>query len=305
MLKILIQKRHGLREAGGVVLPVHALQRGVAAALHGQVELGTQVRQSGGPAAEVLRDRSRLQTAQADADAGGGGADGLHQVDEGLTRFQILAPGGNFDARQDDLPVAVGGEARRLLHRLFQGQGAHRAPGVGDDAVGAEVDAAVLHLQHGPGAVFHAAGGQHLEHPALEGLVDGLQAALLRHRLLQQADEAGAVAGAGDEVHVQFPHIVGVGLGVAAADGHHRAGVLPAGPVEHLPGLLVADRRDGAGVHHIGVRRVGKVHDLVAPGPERLLHGLGLVLIHFAPEGVNGNFHWFLLALLQNSIYNV
>ena len=44
-----------------------------------------------------------------------------------------------------------------------RGEGADGPPGVGDDAVGAEVDAAVLDLQHGPGAALQAAGGQDLE----------------------------------------------------------------------------------------------------------------------------------------------
>ena len=88
-----------------------------------------------------------------------------------------------------------------------------------------------------------------------------------------------------------------MGLGIAAANRHHGLRMLLFRPVDHLAGLLVADRRNGAGVHHVGVRRVCKVHDLMAPGPEGLLHGLGLVLIHFAPEGVNRNFHRFLLAL--------
>ena len=295
MLKILIQKRHGLCEAGRIILSVHALQRGVTAALHGQMELGAQVRQGGGTAAEVLRNGPGLQAAQPDTDAGGGGTDGLHQVDEGLAGFQVFAPGGNLNTCQNDLPVAVGGQARRLLRRLIQGERADRTAGVGDDAVGAEIDAAVLHLQHGPGPLAHAAGRQHLEHPAFKGLVDGLQMAFLRHRLLQKADEAGAVAGTGDQVHIQLPHIVRMGLGVAAADGHHSFRTLLFHPVDDLPGFLVADRRDGAGIHHIGVRSVGKVHHLMASGPEGLLHGLGLILIHLTSKGVNGNFHGFSL----------
>ena len=37
---------------------------------------------------------------------------------------------------------------------------AHRAPGIGDDAVGAEVGAAVLHLQKGPGPALQPPGGE-------------------------------------------------------------------------------------------------------------------------------------------------
>ena len=67
--------------------------------------------------------------------------------------------------------------------------------------------------------------------------------------------------------------------------------MFPADPVEHLAGLLVADRRDGAAVDDIGIRRVGEVHDLVSPAAQLLLHGLGLELVDLAAQGVNGNFH--------------
>ena len=257
------------------------------------MELWAEIRQGRRPAAEVLRDGPGLQAPQPDPDLRRGIADRLQQVDQRLTGLEVLAPGGDLDAGHHDLPVALRRQLAGLLRRRGDGQGPDPASGVGDDAVGAEVDAPVLHLQHGPGAALQAAGGQHLEHPPLKGLVDGLDMALLRRGLLQQPEEARPVAGAGDQVHPQLPHVVHMGLGVAAAHRHHGAGVLPLDAVDHLPGLLVADRRDGAGVHNVGVRLLPKGHDFVPPAPQFLLHGLGLVLVHLAAQGVDGNFHRF------------
>ena len=80
--------------------------------------------------------------------------------------------------------------------------------------------------------------------------------------------------------------------------------MVPADTVQHLTGLLVADRRDGAAVHYVGVRLGGKGHHLMAPAAELLLHGLGLVLVHLASKGVNSNFHRFHLALFAIPLYN-
>ncbi|SCJ66884.1 Uncharacterised protein [uncultured Blautia sp.] len=91
-----------------------------------------------------------------------------------------------------------------------------------------------------------------------------------------------------------------MGLGIAAAHCHHGAGVLPLDAVDHLPGLLVADCRDGAGVHDIGIRLIGKLRERVPPCQQLLLHGLGLILVHLAAQGIDGNFHGISLHFPQN-----
>ncbi|CUQ32456.1 Uncharacterised protein [Flavonifractor plautii] len=114
--------------------------------------MGAQVGQGGGPAAEVLRDGAGFQGAQPHPALRRGGAHRLHKVDQALPIFEIVSPGGDFDAGEHQLPVARPGKALCLTGGLPQGKGADRPPGVGDNTVGAEVDAAVLHLEHGPGA---------------------------------------------------------------------------------------------------------------------------------------------------------
>ena len=192
----------------------------------------------------------------------------------------------------------------RLGHSLRLGQGTHRPAGIGDDAVRAEVDAAVLHLQHGAGAFRHAACGQHLEFPAAQGVVQQRHLLLAAH-LLQQVQKCHAVAGTGDEIHVQPRRLLRVGLHVAAAGGHYRVGVqLPASP-DHLPRLLVADGGDGAGVDDIDVRLFIKRHQRVAPAHQLLLHGLCFILIHLASQGIDSCLHGILLALSVEYRYNI
>ena len=138
-VKVLPQQAAGRQKALRRVLPVHPLQGGVAARLEGQMEVGTQVVQLCRPAAERLGDGAGLQTAQPDAQPGRGTAHRLGQVNEGLrAAVQVLAPAGDFDPRDHDLPVACLRQRFALRRRRRNGGAAHRTPGKGDDAVGAE-----------------------------------------------------------------------------------------------------------------------------------------------------------------------
>ena len=202
-----------------------------------------------------------------------------------------MAPGGNFDAGEDDLAVALLAQAARLRHGLLQRQRAHRPAGVGDDAVGAEVDAAVLHLEHGAGAARLSPGGEHLEVAAAQRFIHKDAGAAVGSGLLEQVEELHPLAGAADEVDAETLGLVGVGLDIAAAGGDDRAGIAPLGAADHLAGLLVADGGDGAGVDDIGVGRVLKRDERMAAARQLLLHGLRLILVDLAAEGIDGNSH--------------
>ena len=256
--------------------------------------MGAQVGQGGGPAAEVLRDGAGFQGAQPHPALRRGGAHRLHKVDQALPIFEIVSPGGDFDAGEHQLPVAHPGKALCLTGGLLQGKGADRPPGVGNDTVGAEVDAAILHLEHGPGAPFQAAGGQMLILAAAQGVVHPYhRVSAVGAEGLQRVQKAHAVGRAHDQIHPQGLHRLRIGLGVAAAHRHHRVGGALAGLPDHLAGFLVAHRRDGAGVDHIGVRRPVKGHQGVAPAGELRLHRLRLVLVDLAAQGVDSNSHVF------------
>ena len=130
----------------GIVPAVHPLQDGIRAGLQTQVELRAEIGVDAERLAEVLVDGARLQRAQADPDRGDRRAERRQQLPQAAAVLPLPAPGGDLDAVDDDLAVALGGKALRLLHRGLQRHGAHPAAGIGDDAVGAEIVAPVLDL---------------------------------------------------------------------------------------------------------------------------------------------------------------
>ena len=263
------------------------------------MEVGAQVGQLRRPAAEVLVDGTGLQAPQPQTHIPRGGGYSLQQVDEALAVFQIVAPGGYLDTGEHQLTVALAPQLLRLGYGRRQRQGAHRAAGVGDDAVGTEIHTAVLYLQHGPGALGHAAGGQHLEFPAAQGVVQQSHRLLFVGCLLEQVQKRHAVTGTGQQVHVQCRHHLRVGLHITAAGGHHRVGVQLMTPADHLPGFLVTDGGDGAGVDDIAVGLCLGGHQRMTAAQQLLLHGLCLVLVHLAAQGIDGNTHLALSPILS------
>ena len=205
---------------------------------------------------------------------------------------QVLAPGGYLNARQNDLLIALFRQPAGLLRRLLHRQRAHPAPGVGDDAVRAEIGAAVLDLQHSPGSALQPSGGQLFKPPALERVIQGGKGLPLPNCALQKLHKAGAVAGAADQVHPQLFHISRVCLGITAAHRDHRVRSRLSGPADDLPGLLIAHGGDGAGVDQIGVRVPLEGDDLMSPGGKQLLQRLGLILVHLTAQGVKRYSHF-------------
>src|SRR6202008_1429547 len=67
---------------------------------------------------------------------------------------QVGAPAGDVDAGPHHLAVALGGPPTHLLDHLAGGRRARIPAAVGDDAEGAAVVAAVLHLDIGAGAIL-------------------------------------------------------------------------------------------------------------------------------------------------------
>ena len=259
------------------------------------MEVGAQVGQGGRPAAEFLGDGTGLQAAQPHPAFRGGGAEGLHQIDERAAVPEVRAPGGNLDPGEHQLPVTLTGKAFRFTDRVRQRQGTDGPAGVGDDAVGAEIDAAILHLEHGPGPSLQSTGAQALIGPPAQGVVHPDQR-LCQPRpgqVLQRVQKGHALAGAHDQVHLQRADGLRRGLSVAAAHRHHRAGRALAGLADGLAGFLIAHRRNGAGVDDIGVGLPREGDQRVAPALQFGLQRLGLVLVDLAAQGIDSNSHVF------------
>ena len=109
--------------------------------------------------------------------------------------------------------------------------------------------------------------------------------------LFEEVEELHPLARAGNEIDAKALGLVGVGLDIAAAGGHHRLRAGLFGPADHLAGFFIADGSDGAGVDDVSVGSVGEVHQRVAPALQLRLHGRRFILIDLAAKGVNGNSH--------------
>ena len=128
-----------------VIVAVHQAQHCVAATLQRHVEMGHEGTALGAVADQLVAHQVGLQAADAVAADALHAVQRLHQVDEALARG--LAEVADVHARQHNLLAALARGLFGLRHQRRYRRVATEATGVGYGAVGAEVVAAVLHLQ--------------------------------------------------------------------------------------------------------------------------------------------------------------
>jgi hypothetical protein len=244
----------------------------------------------------------------------------LDELEEG---FACGAPEvADVDAGDDDFLAAFLGSGAGLLDEALDAAVAGAASGKRDGAVGAEVVAAVLHLEEVTGAVAVGAGGEeqtpsltlplygegrgpplsfgHLplygEKPAgwfslpIEG--EGWGGGLLPHLLHNNRYDVAFAVGAEDEVNAwHVEDLLGLELGVAAGDDDKGVGVLADKATDGLAAFLVGYFGDGAGVDDADVGALPFLYGLYAVGFEGLAEGGGFCKVEFAAEGeVGGGF---------------
>ena len=167
--------------------------------------------------------------------------------------LEVNAVGGDLDAGHDKLSVALFVKLPCLLCRLLYRQAAHPATGVWDDAVGAEIDAAVLNFQKRTGVTRNGAGGQLLKHSALKGLIEHFFMRTGKRRIFDSFDEFHPVAAAEHDIGAELFGGVGAKLRIAAGHGDDRTGVFLTQTVYRLTGLAPCLGGDGAGVDDDGI----------------------------------------------------
>ena len=211
----------------------------------------------------------------------------------GQAGARILAVAGQADARQHHLTITGIGQMPQLLQNALLTAAAHRPPGPGNHTVGTAAVAAVLHLDKGPGVFGKAFDGQFLKPLALLVGANVHNALLLAVQHL--ADQLGQdPAGTGPCHHVglgDFSGLLGKGLGVAAGEHRHGAGIFPFGAAQPFAALLIAEIGHGTAVDDVDIGFLTGGDHSVAVCLKQLCHGTGFILIHFASQGIKTDAH--------------
>ena len=255
------------------------------------MKLRAEILEAGQRAAEFLVDRARLQRAEADAHLRHGGAERREKLPQAATIVPFPAPRGDLDAVDHDLAIALGGELPRLLHRAFQRQRAHAPACIRDDAVGAEIVAAVLNLQKRARPLGKAACGKLLKAARKPRVLHMLPVLPVARRLRQTVEKFHAPVRADEHVHVHPAQLLRRGLRVAAAHADDGLRVAPADTADGVARFFVGHGRHGAGIDHITVADAVKVAQRVAALEQKLLHCLCFVLIDLTSQGIKCIFH--------------
>ena len=121
---------------------------------------------------------------------------------------------------------------------------------------------------------------------------DGDDALVAVQQFEHIVEDGFPVAVAADEVSLhELCRLLREGLGIAAGEDRHSAGVLALGPAEPFAALLVAEIGDGAAVDDEDVGLFALWHDGKTGRAEHLLQCTGLVQIDLAAKGIKTNSH--------------
>ena len=209
-----------------------------------------------GAAAKILRDDRRLDRAEAQAHLRRGGGHRLNGIGQRECARKIPPVGRDLDAGQYELTVALLGQMRSLPRHFIRRQTADAAARIRDDAVGAEVIAAVLDLEHRARAAIGSAGRQRLKVKAAERVIDAGDGCVLTKRAQDIVHERLLAAAAVHDIGADGGGILGAELRPAAAHGTQCLRVLLAQLADHLARLAPAFRRDCTGIDDDQIDRV-------------------------------------------------
>ena len=189
-------------------------------------------------------------------------------------------------ARKHQLTDTGFGKPLCLGDNILLGPGPYPSPDIGDDAVAAELIAAVLYLHKCPG--MSAYGGY-----AKAAFVSGL--CLISHKsfrrklrdpfliLIFHEDIHGAVGKEG--LHA---FIFKGSIHIAACCYYKRFGIPFSCPVQHLPGFFIRHIRDGTCIYDIYIRFIRKIPPLKAKLFQAFADGIRFIGIDLASKGMYG-----------------
>ena len=174
---------------------------------------------------------------------------------------------------------------RSLPRHFIRRKTADAAARIRDDAIGAEVVAAVLDLEHRARAAIGSAGRQRLKVKAPERIIDAGDGRMLTKCAQNIIHERLLAAAAVHDIGADGGGILGAELRPAAAHGAQCLRVLLAQLADHLARLAPAFRRDGAGIDDDQVDRVTLPCGRKSVRVQQRFDRLRFILVDLAAEG--------------------
>ena len=174
---------------------------------------------------------------------------------------------------------------RRLTRHFIQRQAADAAARIRDDAVGAEIVAAVLNLQHRARAAVGRARRQRLKVKALERVIHARDGRVLTERTQNVIHKRLLAAAAMYHVGADGRRVLRAELRPAAAHGAQRLRVLLAQLADHLARLAPAFRRDCTGIDDDQIDRVTLPCGRKSMRVQQRFDRLRFILVDLAAEG--------------------
>ena len=189
-----------------------------------------------------------------------------------------------MDPGQDHLLITGPGQSGDLFADLGGRPAAHPSSRIGNDAVAAELVAAVLHLYICPCMLRRL---RHRQGLILLRMID-VDDSILLHALfisLQDFQEILFPVVSDQKIYgAIFAEIRLRRLHIAARSYHQSLGILLFRPVKHLPGFPIRDICDCTGIYDIDVRFFLKGNNLIPGLFQHLLHGLRFICIYLASQ---------------------
>ena len=227
-------------------------------------------------AQKVVTELVGLNGGDPDAEVAVDIQDVLHELFEVDVLILVTS---HIDTRQHDFLEVMGDDFAHVVIDVLGGAAGGPSPDHGDDAVGAEVVAAVMDFDEAAG-VEGVEGGVVAEQVA----VVAFGVAVTRAEVFVDDVEQGGLALVVDDIvcdaglqQILFPVV-----DHAAGDGNKCLGVLAAYLVDGLTAFLVAGVGDGAGVHDKDIGLGITVGDVVARCLETRRQSIGLIEVDAA-----------------------
>ena len=270
-------------ELVGGVMPVHAFQGVVGTALQADVHVRREffmLEQSQKTVAELVR----LDGGNAHAEVAVDVQNVFYKLLE-ISTLKLVSS--HVYTRQHDFLEVVGKHFAHIIIDVFGGTARRPSAHHRDDAIGAEVVAAVVYLDEAA-RVEGVEGGAVAEQVAVVAF--GVAVAVAE-MFVDDVEQGRFVLVVDDIIHhARLQKFLFPVVHHAARDGNQRFGMTAPDLPNGLPAFLVARVGDGAGVHDEDVRRAVAIGNLISRRLEPRSQGIGFIQVDTATEGFEGDF---------------